>query len=175
MQIHNVLYRGWAIVMLVTLLLPAASRHGSATLTVPAGWQEVGAGSASGGGISANDGDSGIPSVAVAPDGRPYVAWEDDSSGDYEIYVRRWNGSIWEEVGSGSASGGGISDNDGNSWCPSLAVAPDGRPYVAWHDNSGGDWEIYVRRWVYREHVYLPLVFKNFCDPYDPNDRRGTP
>jgi hypothetical protein len=223
MQIHNVLYRGWAIVMLVTLLLPAASRPGSATLTVSAGWQEVGAGSASSGGISDNDGDSFWPSLAVAPDGRPYVAWCDDSSGDWEIYVRRWNGSIWEEVGagsasgggisanegwwswapslaiapdgrpyvawkdysgvygeiyvrrwngsiweevgSGSASGGGISDNIGDSVWPSVAVAPDGRPYVAWRDTSGGDSEIYVRRWVYRELVYLPLVFKNFCDP----------
>ena len=110
-------------------------------------WVEVGAGSASGGGISNNSGISEVPSVAVAPDGTLYVAWDDNSGGDYEIYVRRWNGSSWEEVGAGSASGGGISDNSGSSAWPSMAVAPDGTPYVAWHDNSGGDWEIYMRRW----------------------------
>jgi hypothetical protein len=135
-------------------------------------WEEVGSGSASGGGISDNDGWSYDPSLAVAPDGRPYVAWNDSSSGDSEIYVRRWNGSSWEEVGSGSASGGGISANDGWSYHPSVAVAPDGRPYIAWEDDSGGDYDIYVRRSV--RAFYLPLVFKDFCDPYDPNEDRES-
>jgi len=148
MQIHNVLYRGWTIVMLVTLLLPTVSRPGTAALTGAFVWAEVGASSAIGGGISDNSAGSYHPSLAVAPDGRPYVAWEDgDWDKENEIYVRRWNGSSWEEVGSGSATGGGISDNSGNSGSPSLAIAPDGTPYVAWCDYSGGDEEIYVRRW----------------------------
>ena len=147
MQIHNVLYRGWTIVMLVTLLLPTASLPGTAALTGAFVWAQVGARSASGGGISANDGTSRYPSLAIAPDGTAYVAWEDDGGGDWEIYVRRWNGTIWEEVGSGSASGGGISDNGGWSRSPSLAVAPDGMPHVAWSDDSGGDYEIYLLRW----------------------------
>jgi len=117
-------------------------------LTAPyAGWEEVGAGSASGGGISDNAGVSVYPSLAISPDGTPYVAWEDWSDGDYEIYVRRWNGKSWEEVGSGSTSGGGISNNRGDSSGPALAVAPDGTPYAAWSDTSGGKWAVYVRRW----------------------------
>jgi hypothetical protein len=110
-------------------------------------WEEVGAGSASGGGISDTPGCAGAASVAVAPDGTPYVAWQDDTGGHDEIYVRRWNGSSWEEVGVGSASGGGISNNAGSSALPSSAVAPDGTPYVAWADGTSGDLEIYVRRW----------------------------
>lgn len=110
-------------------------------------WEEVGAGSARGDGVSDNINNSRAPSVAIAPDGTPYVAWHDDSGGDYEIYVRRWNGSTWEEVGAGSATGGGVSSNSGDSYASSLAVAPDGRPYVAWYDDSSGDAEIYVRRW----------------------------
>jgi hypothetical protein len=110
-------------------------------------WEEVGTSSASGGGISGNSGQSRVPSMAIAPDGTLYITWQDDSSGDEEIYVRRWNGSYWEEVGAGSASGGGISDSSGRSHYPSVAIAPDGTPYVAWDDNSDGDWEIYVRRW----------------------------
>jgi hypothetical protein len=109
-------------------------------------WDEVGTRSISGG-ISDDGGLSALPSIAVAPDGMPYVAWEDDSSGDMEIYVRRWNGTSWEEVGTGSASGGGISNNAGISEGPSLAIGPDGVPYIAWHDNSAVDYEIYVRRW----------------------------
>ncbi len=110
-------------------------------------WEEVGEGSASGGGISNNEGDSRFPSLAIAGDGTLYVAWEDDSTGDAEIYVRRWNSNEWEEVGEGSASGGGISNNEGRSWYPSLANTLDGTPYVAWEDYSEGNAEIYLLRW----------------------------
>ena len=48
--------------------------------------------------------------VAVAPDGTPYVAWRDDSSGDDEIYVRRWSGSIWEEVGADRMKARGLDE-----------------------------------------------------------------
>lgn len=111
-------------------------------------WTELN-GSASGGGVSSNSGSSGSPAVAVAPDGTFYVAWSDDSSGNDEIYVRRWNGASWVEVGAGSASGGGISGTGGESAAPSMAVAPDGKPYVAWHEATGGgsNREIYVKRW----------------------------
>jgi hypothetical protein len=110
-------------------------------------WEEVGTGSASGGGISGNTGQSCWPSTAIGPDDGPYIAWSDDSSGHEEIYVRRWNGSSWEEVGTGSASGGGISNTSGDSTAPSIAIAPDGTPYIAWSDETSGDEEIYVRRW----------------------------
>lgn len=110
-------------------------------------WQEVGAGSASGEGISHNAGSSILPSLAITSDGVPYVAWQDNSDGDDEIYVRKWTGTAWTEVGTGSASGGGISNNAGYSAAPSLAIAPDGTLYIAWDDKSGGDAEIYVRAW----------------------------
>ena len=110
-------------------------------------WEEVGLGSASGGGISSSSGSSVGASLAFTPDRVPFVAWADYRSWDYEAYVRRWSGSSWEEVGSGSASGGGISNNSGDAWHPSLAIGPDGHPYVAWVDNSGGDYQVYVRGW----------------------------
>lgn len=58
--------------------------------------------------------------MAITPDGTPYVAWR-DTSGDWEIYVRRWNGSSWEEVGTSSASGGGVSDNSNHTFNLSAA------------------------------------------------------
>jgi uncharacterized delta-60 repeat protein len=87
-------------------------------------------------------------SLAVSSAGTPYIAWCDDRSGDSEIYVRYWNGSVWSEVGDGSATGGGISNNSGNSESPSLAVSSDGYVYVAWADDTSGDWEVYVKIWV---------------------------
>src|SRR5690606_30141275 len=100
---------------------------------------------ASGGGISDNSGSSENPSLAISAEG-PIIAWHDDSSGDWEIYVRRWNGAAWIEMGAGSASGGGISEDEEGSWSPSLAVSPDG-PIVAWYNGYGSGSEIYVRRW----------------------------
>ena len=53
-------------------------------------WLEVGAGSAAGGGISG--GLSASPSLAMAVQGTIFAAWADESSGNSEIYVRRWPG-----------------------------------------------------------------------------------
>lgn len=115
---------------------------------VPLGvWEEVGTGSASGGGLSNTSGASRLPSLVVAPDCAPYVAWYDDSSGNTEIYGRWWDGADWLEIGAGSAGGGGISNNGSASLRPALAIASDGTPYVAWHNNNGGTYDIYVRRW----------------------------
>ncbi len=108
-------------------------------------WAEL-AGSASGGGVSKNAGESAEPSLAIDHDGKPVVAWQDNSGGNGEIYVRRWNGSAWVEL-AGSASGGGISKNAGDSKNPSLAIASDGNPVVAWEEYSGGNPEIYLRHW----------------------------
>jgi hypothetical protein len=110
-------------------------------------WEEVGPGSASGGGISNNGSDSYRPSITVTSGGVPYVAWDDEINESEEIYVRRWNGSNWEEVGVGSASGGGVSNTAGESTAPSIAAAPDGTVYLAWSDKVDSNREIYVRRW----------------------------
>lgn len=123
----------------------AQSRATPSLPTTNAGWEEVGTGSASGGGISDNDGYSSAPSLAMSPDGL-IVTWMNNEDGDTDIYVRRWDGLSWVEMGSGSASGGGISNNDGGSGLPSLAISLDG-PIVAWHDDSSGNSEIYVRYW----------------------------
>jgi len=112
-----------------------------------ASWVEVGAGSATGGGISNNSGISEEPSIAIGSDGSVFVAWTDDSSGDAEIYVKRWSGSAWVAVGANSASGGGISNNTESSRSPSLAVVNANQAYVAWVDRSGGDTEIYALLW----------------------------
>lgn len=110
-------------------------------------WIEVGGASATGGGVSNNSGASQVPSLAVGPGGMPVIAWADDSSLNWEIYVRRWDGTAWTELGAGSASGRGISNTSGLSTNPSVAIGPDGMPVVAWEDSSDGDPQIYVRRW----------------------------
>ena len=53
-------------------------------------WDEVSVGSASGGGISNTFGASSLPTVTITGANMPVVAWADNSSGNYEIYVRAW-------------------------------------------------------------------------------------
>ncbi len=110
-------------------------------------WAEVSAGSASGDGISGNQGSARLPSLAVSINGKPVVAWRDSADGVSEIYLRRWNDSAWVEMGQNSSSSHGGISSTGKAAYPSLAFGPDGNPVVAWEDNSSGDWEIYVKRW----------------------------
>jgi hypothetical protein len=109
-------------------------------------WVELN-GSATGGGISNNSGHSYYAVMALDTSNKPVVAWMDDTNGNWEIYIKRWNGSAWVEIGTGSASGGGISNNNGSSEEPALALDSSGNPVVAWDDNTSGDYEIYLKRW----------------------------
>ncbi|MBW7959715.1 MAG: hypothetical protein H3C69_09170 [Candidatus Promineofilum sp.] len=156
---------GLGLALLVLLLGLGGARGASAGPDEPAapvapmapmanaGWVEIGAGSASGGGVSGKGAPGNIrrstdPSVTVGADGRPVVAWV-DYTGDStrQIYVKRWNGSGWVEMGLHSASGMGISNNvQQDAMTPSLTTGPDGKPAVAWA-NTGMGWQTYVRSW----------------------------
>lgn len=110
-------------------------------------WSQVGQNSALEGGISNTYDNSDHPWVAVAPNGMPYVIWLDKGDGlSGGVYLRRWNGSSWEEVGSGSASGFGL-DGDA-AGVPRLAISPDNEPFVSYPVNPGYErFGVYVQRW----------------------------
>ncbi|MBM4047706.1 MAG: calcium-binding protein, partial [Planctomycetes bacterium] len=114
-------------------------------------WVEMGAGSASGGGISADTHESWGVKMMLGTDGNPIAVWWDKDpykpQRDTEIFVKRWDGAAWVEMGTDSAQENGISDNDGDSVNPTIGPDELGRPVVAWADNSSGDYEIYARRW----------------------------
>jgi len=93
-------------------------------------WEELD-GSASGGGVTRSNRHVGRYSLTVDPLDRPVIAWEDSSSGQTQIYLRRWSGAHWEEV-QGSASDGGVSTSSAAALAPSVA-ARGGRLCVAWH------------------------------------------
>ncbi len=123
-------------------------------------WVEVGMGSASGGGISGM-GDVKLPSIATAADNTIYVSWsnihswletDNTARSTSDIYVKRFNGTEWEEVGVGSATTRGISNNPDNDRYDSgsiVKVAPDGTPYVLWEKlgfNGNGPGSFYIKR-----------------------------
>lgn len=72
-------------------------------------------------------------SLAIGEDGAPIVGWREDLQDDqFEIYARRWNGSAWDEVAPGSASGNGISDEGRRSYLQKQIVTASGDLYVGW-------------------------------------------
>jgi len=109
-------------------------------------WHELGAGSATGLGVSQTTGAGYGLSLAIDADERAVVAWDDATSGNSEIYVRRFDGSAWVEL-AGSASEGGVSNNHAESAAPALAIGSDGEPAVAWQDDSGSYTQIYAKRY----------------------------
>lgn len=108
-------------------------------------WREL-AGSASGGGISGGAGLALEPSVATDPSGNPVIAWADARNGNFEIYVLRYTGGAWTML-SGSAQGGGVSATAGSSRQPSIALAADGSPVVAWIETTGTQSDVRVAQY----------------------------
>ncbi len=128
-----------AFLVWVLVAHPASAQAQTVTAQI---WTEMGAGSATGGGIS-NDLVGGVGCCAIAvnqANGNVYVVWEASNGG---ILVRSWNGAQWGPVG-GPANGGPTGDT-------TLAAAPviavresDGHVFVAWRIRGGSD-DIYVR------------------------------
>lgn len=90
------------------------------------------------------DGFANNPALAIDPSDNPVLAW--DSINNFgtvtNIYVQRYNGSSWEDVGgplSWSYPNGGWSR-------PSIAVDSTGNPTIAWDSYDGSVLNIYVRR-----------------------------
>ena len=69
--------------------------------------------------------------LAFAPDGTPYVAYQDFANAG-KTTVMKYNGSAWGTVGSAGFSAGLANEL-------SLAFAPEGTPYVAYKDGANGD------------------------------------
>jgi hypothetical protein len=106
-------------------------------------WIE-GAGSASGGGVSNNaTGPSGADmAMAIDPMGFPVAAWADGAPGALNVFLKKWNGAAWVELGS-SASGTGISGTSVANGTIDVAVDPAGNPAVLWGQGAG----VFFRRW----------------------------
>lgn len=76
--------------------------------------------------------------VAVRSDNRPVVAWQEGGN----IYVRRWNGSSWVALGT-------ILDTVPANVAinPSLGLRSDDNPVVSWSEDSGSNYNVFVKRW----------------------------
>lgn len=86
------------------------------------------------------------PSLLMAKNGRPLVAWSGFASPARNIWVASWNGSAWQMMG-GPLSALGGADTAASE--PVLALDQNGQPLVAWHESNGTSSDIYVYRYNY--------------------------
>ncbi len=82
-------------------------------------------------GLSAS-GNNWWPAIAVGKTGEAAVAWDGYASGNYDVYLRRFDGKRWGEVEL-------VAGTPRFEAHPSVAFDPAGRLFVAW-DESGDNW-----------------------------------
>jgi hypothetical protein len=116
------------------------------------------AGSSEGTGISGTQALSGSPSLALDGEGRPVVGWQEEISGRAQIWLRRWDGAGWIDLG-GSATGMGVSASPIGAAIPKVVVDRAGMPVVCWIDERTGTRHVHVRRWSGRAWVDLGESF----------------
>ena len=120
-------------------------------------WESL-AGSSEGRGISGTPALSGPPNMVLDGEGRPVLAWTEEVSGRPQIWLRRWDGASWIELG-GSATGGGVSASPISAAIPRVVLDRDEMPVVCWIDERTGTRQIHVRRWDGRAWVDLGESF----------------
>jgi hypothetical protein len=87
--------------------------------------------------ISNNPGVSWYPSIAADSLDNLHVVWQDDTTGNTEIYYCRFTGGSW------SPTPENISNTSGDSQEPSIAVESPTKLHVVWYDDTSGIIEIY--------------------------------
>jgi hypothetical protein len=114
--------------------------------------------------------ESADPSLALDTLGRPVVAFAEKNSTDFTVYVKRWTGSAWEQLG-------GIYLDvvpSANAITPSIAIGTDNQPVVAWSE----DQSLMVKRFDGTNWVRLEGTNINIYRAYTPSigiDSSNTP
>lgn len=109
-------------------------------------WEQIGSNSASGQGISNTPVKSASPTIALDSNNLPYIAWTESVTEHEQIYIRRWDGSEWVEVGEGSASGNGVSSSNYKSTSPALVIDSEDNLSLFWHSQVF-DGSLVVKKW----------------------------
>ena len=97
--------------------------------------------------VSDNSEDSGYPYLCLDSSGKPHIAWEDNNSGNYDIYYLKWNGTAWVDGDGSGKESINISKNSGDSTIPHLRLDTSDNPHIAWKDDTPGNNDIYYLKW----------------------------
>ncbi len=83
--------------------------------------------------------DNNARCVAVGPEGRVHVVWDDDRGEGREIYYKEYDGAAWgEDVR--------LTDAEGVDADPAVALDAYGNVHVVWNSNRDGHYNIFYRR-----------------------------
>lgn len=85
--------------------------------------------------------------LVLSSNNLPIVVWESLRVDGFEIYLRAWSGADWSDLGT-SSTGPGLSNSSDDAHGPSIALLPNGRPFVAWADNGTGTYRVHVAHWT---------------------------
>ena len=116
-------------------------------------WTEIGGSASEAGASGLKIGMCTKPILAVDLSNRPVVAWTREYEAPGEVFLRRWNGSAWQELG-GSASGFGVSGSrtgpTGEFWSHAAGLALDleGHPIVTWTEGDFQTYQVRASRWT---------------------------
>ncbi len=95
-----------------------------------------------GGSLNINTNQYAYYPYIAASNSPPYVAWREQIDAAFQIYVKHYNGSSWEQAG------GSLNINVFQSaYSPSLDIS-NGTPYASWHESNGTANQIYVKHYV---------------------------
>ncbi|NVJ01870.1 Ig-like domain-containing protein [Myxococcus sp. AM009] len=83
--------------------------------------------------------------VKLGPNGHPTVLTSRAVGRTGDLFVSRWDGNAWEQLGGGLRT----SSEEFSFLTPNLQILPDGNPIVAWSENLGAEFNnyIHVARW----------------------------
>jgi hypothetical protein len=106
--------------------------------------------------------DAADPSLALDQNGRPVVAFSEKNSSDFTVYVKRWTGSTWEQLG-------GIYLDvvpSANAITPSIAIGANNQPVVAWSEDQslivkrfdGNNWQRLLGTNINIYRAYTPSI-----------------
>ncbi len=85
------------------------------------------------------------PALTLDSSGNPVLAWSEIvGTATQNVFVKRWNGSIWTLIGAGAVN----NDPSKGAFDPSLALDAGGNIFVACSENTDPRVNIFVRRWT---------------------------
>jgi hypothetical protein len=110
------------------------------------------------------------PSVARAPDGTVYVAWQAMVGRWSQIRLRYLREGRWSEELA-------VTDSPSNNWEPAVAAGPDGAAWIAW-DRYESDYNVRLRRFdpkagfgAERDVISTPRFEAHVSVAVDPQNR----
>jgi hypothetical protein len=94
--------------------------------------------------------DAQYPSISVGTDNKPIVTWQENDGTSWNIYVKRWNGTSWVQLG--DALDFSLIANAQHSV---IDIGTDNNPVVAWYEETSTTSRIYAKRWDGTQWVQL--------------------